>query len=105
MRSGFSTRARLSPASASTALSTEWPFDFRRKTASVMFAGLSSITRTVAILDGHCSPQRCSPRHRTPYFRDEIIGAKGCLAHDRGNVAVEPGAICRADFVSCHYEN
>src|SRR4026208_2020699 len=85
---GCSLRAHVRPASASVALITEWPADSSRKIASVMFAGLSSTIRTLAI--SGCRP---TPGHRPADLRGKAFRVEPALFHDGRDVAIQPGAV------------
>src|SRR5258705_9032213 len=92
IRSGCSAGAIAIATSASVALSTLCPADSRRKTASVMLAGLSSTTSTL-VISGH----HLAPRHGAPDLRLEAAAGEVALLHDRRDVAVQARAVARGD--------
>src|SRR5512140_2444805 len=98
--SGRSFLAIVSPSSAFRALITVWPADSSRYMARVMFAALSSTTRTRAI-----SVARVASRHGASDFRREPVAVEVGLFHDRRHVAVQPGAILVGDVHGGHDED
>src|SRR4029077_10179971 len=94
IRFGCSSRASVSPASASVALRTACPADCRRNTARVMFAGLSSTMRTFAI-----SGCRLATRDGPPDFSNEAVGVERALFHDRHDVAIQLVAVLDGDLL------
>src|SRR2546423_7273523 len=88
MRSGCSVPASVTPASASVALSAVCPAFSSRNVASVMFAGLSSTTRTFAMSD-HRGP----PRYGAPDFTRELPTVEAALLQNRGYQTVQLDAI------------
>src|ERR1700730_18392909 len=92
IRFGCSSRASVSPASASVALITVWPADCSRNTANVMLAGLSSTIRTVDM-----SGDQLAPRHGSPDFGREAVPVEVGLFHDRRHIGIQPRAILGGD--------
>src|SRR5450432_3358858 len=97
IRLGCSSRASINPASASVALSTAWPADCRRKTANVMFVGLSSMIKTLA-MSGH----HLAARHGPPHFDREAFTVEVVFLHDHRHGAVELAPVLGADLAGRH---
>src|ERR1700691_6040069 len=100
IRWGCSSRAKVSPASASVVLSTVWPTDCSRNVTNVILAGLSSITRMVAI-SGH----QTAPAHRAPDFGREQIGVESRLLHDGRHMAIEPDAVIGREVLGGNHQD
>src|SRR5437762_12433680 len=94
IRLGCSSRASVSPASASLALITVCPADCNRNVASVMLAGLSSTTSTLAMSGNHLAAG-----HGSPNFVDEAIAVEVGLFHDRQHVAIESITVLGRDVL------
>src|ERR1043165_1040146 len=88
MRSGCSDDASAIPASASTALNEVWPADSSRNVARVMFAGLSSTTRTFAI-----SGWDLAARDSSPDFTGESTAIEISLLQNRRHQSVQLATI------------
>src|SRR5450759_4087160 len=92
IRSGWSARANVSPASASIAGITVCPADSRMNVANFMFATLSSTIRILAISDDHIAA-----RHGPPDFGRKAVCVELALLHDRRDIATQPAAILGGD--------
>src|SRR5260221_3795756 len=100
IKSGWRSRARVSPASASAALITVYLACSSTKMASFMFAGLSSTIRMVAMLD------RAFPaRHGSPDFTPEVLNLELGLCQDRRHVAVEPRTVFVRELHGRHHHD
>src|SRR5450756_328513 len=88
IRLGCSSRANLSPISASAALSTVWPADCSRNIANVILAGLSSTIRTFAI-----SGDQVAARHGPPDFDPKTVPVELGLFHDRRHLGTQLGTV------------
>src|SRR4051812_20471928 len=84
MRSGCSATASATPVSASVALSTLCPLDSSRNVDSVMFAGLSSTTSTLAM-----SGENPATRHRSTDLHGEVSRVEVGLLHDRRHATIQ----------------
>src|SRR5580700_8598452 len=100
MRLGCSSRASVSPASASVATITVWPAVSSSKTASFMFVALSSTTSTFAISYPH--PSR---RRGPPDFGQEAVAIELGLLHDRQDVATQLDVVLGRDLLGRHHED
>src|SRR6267154_4614158 len=88
IRPGCTSRANVSPVSASVTLTTVWPADSSRNFTSFMLAALSSTTRTVAMSD-----DRLASRHRPPDFGRKAGTVELRLFHDRCDVTIQLDAV------------
>src|SRR5690349_13496768 len=88
IRSGCSAAANARPASASVARNALCPTDSSRKVASVMFAGLSSITRTFAI-----SGCQLPSRDGSPDFAGESTAIEISFLQNRRHQSVQLATI------------
>src|SRR5690349_4022990 len=88
IRSGCSAHASAIPASASTARNEVCPADSSRNVASVMFAGLSSTTRTFAI-SGCDLPSRDG----SPHFAGESTAVEISFLQNGRHQAVQLATI------------
>src|ERR1019366_2414378 len=94
IRLGSSLRASFRPASAFVAMSTVWPTASRRMTVTVVWAGLSSMTRTVAM-----SRPRSAAGHGPPDFVPDAAVVERALGHDRRHVAIQRVALLHGDLL------
>src|SRR5665213_3135430 len=97
IKAGCSSRAIVSPISASAAVMTSWPADVSSMVASFMFVGLSSTTRILA-MSGHDPPQG----HRTLHFCIETLAVEFRLLDDGHHESVELVAILGGNLSGRH---
>src|SRR5450830_871511 len=93
IRLGSSSRANVSPASASIALRTVWPADCSSNTTNVMLSALSSTIRIVAK-----SGDRLASRHGPPDFGRKVVMAELGLFQDRRHIAIQLGPVLGGDL-------
>src|SRR5450759_3770716 len=100
IRLGSSSRANVSPASASIALRTVWPADCSSNTTNVMLSGLSSTIRIFAK-----SGDRLASRHGPPDFGRKAVTVEVGLSHDRRHTAIQPGAVLGGDLLGGDHQD
>src|SRR5476651_2008420 len=100
IRSGSSSRANVSPASASMARRTVWPADSSSSTANVMLSGLSSTTRIFAT-----SGDRSAVGNGPSDFGRKAVMAELGLFHNRRHIAIQPGPVLGGDQLGGHHQD
>src|SRR6266699_694017 len=100
IRLGCTSRANVSPVSASMALTTVWPADSSRNFTNFMLAALSSTTRTLAM-----SGDRLSSRHCPPDFGRKAGTVELRLFHDRCDVTIQLDAVLGRDSLGRDHDD